>query len=117
MVLAFIRAAWVPMPRFATLGGDAPRLLGPADVVRSALARGVGALSVYCCLKPCCTASPGLVVVASFLLVSAGHGAPAACHRFTFAAYSSRDIGIGFRPSPGFQAHATNLSSVRCSTS
>src|ERR1700674_5347507 len=59
--------------------------------------------SVHCCLKPCCTLWPGVVVVAAFLPASAGHGAPNACHRFTFAANSSCEIGIGFRPSPGFQ--------------
>ena len=33
--------------------------------------------SVYCWLKPYCTPSPGVVIVADFLPVSAGHGAPA----------------------------------------
>jgi len=52
----------------------------------------------------------------AFLAVSAGHGGPAACHCFTFATNSSRGIAIGFRPSPGFQRHATNSSFARCST-
>jgi len=47
----------------------------------------------------------------------AGHGAPAACHCFTFAENSSCGIGTGVRPSPGFHPHITILSSVKCSTS
>jgi len=48
---------------------------------------------------------------------SAGQGAPAACHFFTLAANSSCGMGIAVLPSPGFQPHATSLSSVRCLTS
>ena len=61
--------------------------------------------------------SPQVVYNVDVLPVSAGHGAPAACHAFTLAANSSWGIGIAFLPSPGFQPHMTNLSSVRCSTS
>ena len=46
-----------------------------------------------------------------------GQGAPAACHCFTLTANSSCGMGTGVLPSPGFQAHLTSLSSVRCSTS
>lgn len=37
-----------------------------------------------------------------------GQGAPAARHRFTFAANSSCGMGTGVLPSPGFHPHINN---------
>src|SRR5258707_15779362 len=56
----------------------------------------------------------GTVPVSAFVPVSGGHGAPAACHCFTFAENSSRGIGTVVRPSPRFHPHIANLSSVKC---
>jgi hypothetical protein len=47
---------------------------------------------------------------------SAGHAAPPAAQVLTFVTNSSLGIGTGARPAPGFQPHATSLSSLMCST-